>query len=74
MLTSNILAVAEKSGRSAVDYVACGSFGSGLSSFEIDMLYKRIREKKMNEVVFTTYLRSHRKSKYFLSTCQVPPN
>lgn len=38
-----------------------------LNSFEIDMSYKRIREKGMNEVVFATYLPSHGKSKYLES-------
>jgi hypothetical protein len=44
-----------------------------LTSFEVDMSYKRIREKDMNEVVFATYLHSHAKSKFWfkhlLSTC-----
>jgi hypothetical protein len=35
-----------------------------LTSFEVDMSYKRIREKDMNEVVFATYLHSHAKSKF----------
>jgi hypothetical protein len=33
-----------------------------LTSFEIDMLYKRVQEKKINKVVFTTYLHKHEKS------------
>ncbi|EAW17145.1 uncharacterized protein NFIA_005070 [Aspergillus fischeri NRRL 181] len=32
-----------------------------LTSFKVDMSYKRIREKGMNEVVFATYLHSHGK-------------
>jgi hypothetical protein len=35
-----------------------------LTSFEVDMSYKRIREKEMNEAVFATYLHSHGKSKF----------
>lgn len=37
---------------------------SQLSSFEVDMSYKRIREKEINEVVFATYLHEHGKSRY----------
>ncbi|KAG2000771.1 hypothetical protein GB937_010853, partial [Aspergillus fischeri] len=37
-----------------------------LTSFEVDMSYKRIREKGMNEVVFVTYLYSHGKKGYYL--------
>ncbi|EAA66773.1 hypothetical protein AN9487.2 [Aspergillus nidulans FGSC A4] len=33
-----------------------------LTSFEVDMSYKRIRQKNMNEVVFATYLHEHGKS------------
>lgn len=32
-----------------------------LTSFEVDMSYKRIRQKNMNEVVFATYLHEHGK-------------
>ncbi|EYE90406.1 uncharacterized protein EURHEDRAFT_417473 [Aspergillus ruber CBS 135680] len=34
---------------------------STLTSFEVDMSYKRIRQKGMNEVVFATYLPEHGK-------------
>jgi hypothetical protein len=40
-----------------------------LSSFEIDMSYKRIKSKKMNEVVFATYLSQHGKSKHSTIGC-----
>jgi hypothetical protein len=33
-----------------------------LTSFEVIMSYKQMREKKMNEVLFTTYLYAHGKS------------
>jgi hypothetical protein len=33
-----------------------------LTSFEVDMSYKRVRDKKINEVVFATYLHEHGKS------------
>jgi hypothetical protein len=33
-----------------------------LTSFKVDMSYKRIRERKLNEVVFATYLHEHGKS------------
>lgn len=45
-----------------------------LNSFEIDMSYKQIREKGMNEVVFATYLPSHGKSKYLESISQLITN
>ena len=38
-----------------------------LTSFEVDMSYKRIRQKGMNEVVFATFLPTHGKSKYSLN-------
>lgn len=34
-----------------------------LRSFEVDMSYKRLRGKQLNEVVFTTYLEAHGKGK-----------
>lgn len=37
-----------------------------LTSFEVDMSYKQIQQKGMNEVVFATYLSEHGKSKYFI--------
>lgn len=37
-----------------------------LKSFEVDMSYKRLKAAKLNEVVFTTYLPNHGKSKYLL--------
>jgi hypothetical protein len=33
-----------------------------LSSFKVDMSYKRVRQKDLNEVVFTTFLPEHGKS------------
>lgn len=41
---------------------------SQLTSFEVDISYKRIRSKEMNEVLFTTFLPDQCKSKYYLST------
>lgn len=41
---------------------------NSLNAFEIDMSYKRIREKKLNEVVFATYLPTHGKSKYLTAS------
>jgi hypothetical protein len=35
-----------------------------LSSFEVDMSYKRIRSKNMNEVLFATFLPESSRSKY----------
>lgn len=35
-----------------------------LSSFEVDMSFKRIRSKDMNEVLFATFLPDQCKSKY----------
>jgi hypothetical protein len=32
-------------------------------SFEVDMSYKRIREKELNKVIFATYLEAHGKGK-----------
>jgi hypothetical protein len=37
-----------------------------LSSFEVDMSYKRIRNKNMNEVLFATFLPDQAKSKSLL--------
>ena len=42
-----------------------------LSSFEVDMSYKRIRSSNLNEVLFATYLPAHGKSKYLLITYQL---
>jgi hypothetical protein len=39
---------------------------SQLTSFEVDMSYKRIRSKDMNEVLFATFLPDQCKSKYYL--------
>jgi hypothetical protein len=39
-----------------------------LTSFEVDMSYKRIRQKNMNEVVFATYLHEHGKSRYSITS------
>ena len=36
---------------------------STLSSFEVDMSYKRLRSKDMNEVLFATFLPDQCKSK-----------
>jgi hypothetical protein len=38
-----------------------------LSSCEIDMSFKRIKDKKIKEVVFAAYLPEHGKSIYLLS-------
>jgi hypothetical protein len=43
---------------------------SALKSFEVDMSYKRIRAKDLNEVLFATFLTDQCKSKYFPATCQ----
>lgn len=40
-----------------------------LSSFEIDMSYKRIKFNKMNEVVFATYMTQHGKGKHITISC-----
>lgn len=40
---------------------------SKLQSFEVDMSYKRIRSKSMNEVLFTTFLQMSVK----VSACQL---
>jgi hypothetical protein len=39
-----------------------------LSSFEVDMSFKRIRSKDMNEVLFATFLPDQSKSKYLYTT------
>lgn len=36
---------------------------AGLSSFEVDMSFKRIRSKDMNKVLFATFLPDQCKSK-----------
>jgi hypothetical protein len=33
-----------------------------LTSFEVDMSYKQIQEKRINKVLFATYLHTHGKS------------
>jgi hypothetical protein len=38
---------------------------SQLSSFEVDMSYKRIRSKDINKVLFATFLPDQCKSKYY---------
>lgn len=43
---------------------------SKLNSFEVDMSHKRIRQKNMNEIVFTTYLHEHGKSKCSITNWQ----
>lgn len=45
-----------------------------LQSFEVDMSYKRIRSKEMNEVLFATFLPDQCKSQYFISTSQLITN
>ena len=40
-----------------------------LTSFKVDMSYKCIQQKEMNEVVFSIYLPAHGKSKYLLHSC-----
>lgn len=50
---------------------------SSLSSFEVDMSYKRIRGKDINEVLFATFLPDQCKSKIYnpgLSTPQPRTN
>jgi len=42
-----------------------------LTSFEVDMSYKRIRQKGMNEVVFATFVPEHGKSKHSTTDCYV---
>ena len=37
-----------------------------LDSFEVDISYKRLQGRKLNEVVFSTFLPEHGKSKYLL--------
>jgi hypothetical protein len=44
---------------------------SKLNSFEVDMSYKRIRQKNINEVVFATYLHEHGKGRYFITSSQL---
>lgn len=44
---------------------------SSLQSFEVDMSYKRIRSKDMNEVLFATFLPEESKSEC-LSTALQP--
>ena len=39
-----------------------------LTSFKVDMSYKCIQQKEMNEVVFSIYLPAHGKSKYLLTS------
>jgi hypothetical protein len=39
-----------------------------LSSFEVDMSYKRVRSKDINEVLFATFVPDQCKSKCLLST------
>ena len=43
---------------------------SSLQSFEVDMSYKRIRSKDMNEVLFATFLPEESKSECFSTGCQ----
>lgn len=38
-----------------------------LTSFEVDMSYKRIRQKEMNEVIFATYLPEHGKGRHLVT-------
>lgn len=45
---------------------------SQLQSFEVDMSYKRIRSKDMNEVLFATFMPDQCKSKYLASVSKVP--
>lgn len=40
---------------------------SKLQSFEVDMSFKRLHYKKMNEVLFATFLKDQCKSKCFLT-------
>lgn len=42
-----------------------------LQSFEVDMSFKRLHSKRMNEVLFATFLQDQCKSKYFLSSYKV---
>lgn len=47
---------------------------SKLQSFEVDMSYKRIRSKSMNEVLFTTFLPDECKSECFSAACKQAAN
>lgn len=45
---------------------------STLTSFKVDMTYKRIQSNSMNEVLFATFLPDECKSMYYSNTWKVP--